>query len=287
MVDYRYNLIRYVPDSARMEPINVGVILQGVGRIDVKFYQHAGKRGDVEAGKLRQWRSFFLSEIQTAQINLFQPDRNSEAFLRYLETLCNGPVYLSKPLTLLAEKNQSFETILQSLYVRLVAPLDVPDVPDEKRPTGTFRRIAEDRRFVDRGMRKWSHLLAGNKPLWMAYRQLDNGEKIAVDKVEVGTNVGDTVREIQTLPLISHDLPEFLKRRSGEKQTQYFLLVDQFENPFGGQTQQDFDLMRKDLDSHAKRIRDEGGTVLQSADEVKEFTEMIDKKLPPLPVGKR
>ena len=282
MRDYRYNLIRYVPDAARMEPRNVGVILQGDGKIDVRFYQHAGRRGDIDAEQLRQWRLFFTAEIQTAQVSLFQPDRNSEDFLRYLESLSTGPVHLSKPLALLADPATPFERILDSLYQQLVVPPEAPATPDEKRPTGTFRRLADERKFLDRGMKRHSHVIVENHRLWMAYRQINNGEDVALDKVEVARELGSTSNEIERLPLIAAKLGAFLRSKRNGKERHYYLLIDQLSERFTGQSQEDFDLMRKDLDEQVKAISDGGGRVLQSPAEVADLVQLLDGKLPPL-----
>ena len=47
MQDFRYLLVRYVPDRERMEPINVGII-QGAGRIDFRLNPHAARRKEIE-----------------------------------------------------------------------------------------------------------------------------------------------------------------------------------------------------------------------------------------------
>ena len=51
MNDLRYALIRFIPDAARMEPINFGVVLQGAGKIDFKLHPNFARRKDVAASR--------------------------------------------------------------------------------------------------------------------------------------------------------------------------------------------------------------------------------------------
>src|SRR5439155_25751188 len=123
--------------------------------------------------------------------------RASPQFLRYLEELCEGPVVLSRSLSLATEPTRSFDEVLQSLYQRLIAPPEIVSPGAAKRPTGRFRQFAEERRFLSRGMRRHAHIVVGSRRLWMAYRQVDNGEAIALDKVEVANQIGYTANEIE------------------------------------------------------------------------------------------
>ena len=281
---YRYNLIRYVPYPARMEPINVGVILQGDGKLDVRFNVNASRLAAINAEEFRKWRQFLVAEIQTQQPKLFQPDRTTERFLRYLEGLCDGPIYLSRPLVLINESD-SFEQILNSLDAALVAPPEASAQAEEKRPTGLFRRLAEEMRFVERGMRKYSHIVVGNHRLWAAYRQVDNGDLTALDKVSVGKEIGETSNEIERLPKIAGAMKEYLSNKIRGKETRHYLLVDELSAPFTGQSQDDFDMMRRDLDEQVKSIQDNGGKILRSPNEVEELVVDLDRRLPPPPAN--
>jgi len=122
MKNLRYVLIRYIRDRARMEPLNAGVILQGEGRIALRLSPHLDQRADVNTSAWKEWKEFFECEITGEAIPHFQPSRESEQFLRYLEGLCSGTVVLSAPLTISVSDGRSFGEILESLYQRLVAP---------------------------------------------------------------------------------------------------------------------------------------------------------------------
>jgi hypothetical protein len=281
--DYRYMLIRYVADRERMEPINVGVILQGAGRIDVRFNKSAANRKVIDTAIFKQWRQFFEDEICGRPTSLFQPEKTSPEFLRYLEGLCEGSIILSRPLALSLQGHRRFEDTLESLYRRLVAPPEVTSTAAAIRPTGRFRQIAEERRFLSRGMKKHAHIQIGVDRLWTAYGQVDNGEHIAFDKVEVNNQISRTVNEIERLPLIVGRLPQFLESQRAGKPTCYSLLVDDLSEPFTHQTLEEFAAMRDDLDRAVEQVAQAGGHVLRSPREVERFADELDRKLPSNP----
>jgi hypothetical protein len=278
--DYRYILIRYAPDSMRMEPTNVGVILQGEGRIDMKIDPDTARRQHVDTEEFRNWKIFLTTEVLTESVPLFQPDRSKEEFLRYLETLCSGPVYLSKPLVLQSAE-QEFDALLEVLYARLVAAPTPKPLDEVKRPTGAFRRWSHERRFLDRGMRRHAHIITGTQHrLWMAYRQVLNGEAIALDKVEAANRFGETSTEIDRLSTIKERLGEFLSARVDGKRTRYYLLADKLSRPFNGQSEAEFNLMQADLEERVASIAKIGGEVLRSPQEVLGLVNDLDRKLP-------
>lgn len=281
MTDYRYVLVRYVPDHERMEPVNVGLILQGPGKLDILFSPHAAKRKDIDTEAFRRWKEFFNTEVSGAAAPLFQPDRASPEFLRYLEELCEGPVVLSRSLYLGAEPTRTFDEVLASLYQRLVAPPEIISPSAATRPTGRFRQVAEACDFVSRGMRRHAHIVVASKRLWMAYRQVINGEAIALDKVEVANQIGSTSYEIERLPRIAQMLPKFAGTKIDGKPTRYILLVDDLSKPFTNQSHEEFEAMRDDLQKAVAQIGKKGGQIIGSAKEAEAFAGELDRKLPP------
>src|SRR5436190_24087936 len=85
MFDFRYALIRYIPDPFRMEPINIGVLLQGRGRIDFRLNTQASKKGVVDTATFKRWRSFLDEEVGGKPVPLFQPDKSTPQFFAYLQ----------------------------------------------------------------------------------------------------------------------------------------------------------------------------------------------------------
>ncbi|RJP30960.1 MAG: DUF3037 domain-containing protein [Phycisphaerales bacterium] len=149
MIDYRYVLIRYVPDRERMEPVNVGLILQGRGRLDLRFSPHAAKRRGIDTAVFRLWRDFFKDELCGPAAPLFHPDRTSPEFLRYLEELCAGQVLLSRPLAFSAAATEPFEQVRDALYQRLVAPPEAAVQQIARRGGEVIRSVADAEAFAD------------------------------------------------------------------------------------------------------------------------------------------
>jgi hypothetical protein len=282
MLDHRYMLIRYVPDAERMEPINVGIILQGQGKVDVRLNPHATKRKEVDTPAFRKWKQFFNEEVTGDTVPLFQPDKTSPRFLQYLEELCEGPILLTRPLTVSVQSSSAFSEVFEDLFERLVLPPERVSAVENQRPTGRFRKIADERQFRQRGMKSYVHVptTSSQSQSWMAYRQVLNGEYIAIDKVEVARELGRTATEIDKLMLVKSLLQQFIENKIVGKSTRYVLLADEMPEPFAEQSADEFQAMRNDLDSTADHIRKLGGQVLRSSAESEHFANELDQKLP-------
>lgn len=283
MQEFRYALIRFVRDRERMEPVNAGVILQGAGRIDVKLQPHFARRKGVDAAIWTAWRRFFAEELHGNAVPLFQPDRTSRKFLDHLRELCTANVIVSEPLQVTVPDDRTFDAALESLYDRLAAPPEEALRAASRRPTVRFRELSESRRFLKRGMKRPSFVHVGQERLWHAYRQVENGVHIAVDKVEVGQELHLTASEIQALQLVTEKLPRFLERRAGERTARYVLVADELEHPFTEQSDEDFAEMKRLLGQFEERIAASGGHVVRSTDEVVRIAEEIELSLRPLP----
>ncbi len=71
--DYLYQIIRYVPDLRRMEPQNIGVVVQGQFGVSCRIWTHfrpLGDKPDFDYGNFRKWREFFEAEINGPQIGM-------------------------------------------------------------------------------------------------------------------------------------------------------------------------------------------------------------------------
>lgn len=279
MAEFRYALVRYVPDALRMEPINIGIVLQGKNRLCLKLNTRASSLKEIDTHVFRHWRWFLEEEINGEAMPLFQPRKSSVEFFKYLGGLCEGPVLLSPPLYHAVAAESTFEAVLERLYERLVAPKPSVSVGDGSRPSGRFRQLSEEFNFLKRGMTRHRHVQAGSSKLWMAYRQVDNGERIAIDKVEVANQIGSTANEIERLPTIRDALPQF-RARSTDKVARFVLLADQLSQPFTGQPQEEFEAMREDLEREIRALTACGAEVIRSVDQVEAFGREIDEKLP-------
>lgn len=279
MQTYLYSLIRYVPVMERMEPINVGVILQGEGLVDVRLSPHAAKRKEIDTAIFRQWRHFLMEEIRGKQIPLFQPEKTSPQFLTYLGQLCEEPVLLSRPLTLQVAPPQSFNDVLEDLYNRLVAPPETTSPAAALRPTGRFRQITEERQFLRRGMKRHAHVTVGSRRLWIAYRQVDNGQAVAMDKIEVNVEIGKTANEIERMPYVLENLPSFLQTGTGRPK-RYVLLADRIQQPFTDQPADEFEAMRDELERTVEKVKQAGGEIVRTVPEAERLATELDRVLP-------
>jgi Protein of unknown function (DUF3037) len=282
MQTYLYSLIRYVPVMERMEPINVGVILQGEGLLDVRLSPHAAKRKEIDTQVFRKWREFFIEEIRNDPTPLFQPEKTSPQFLAYLAQLCEGPVMVSRALTVEIAPPRHFKDVIDELYNRLVAPPEATSPVEARRPTGRFRQLTEDRQFLKRGMQRHTHVVVADRPLWTAYRQVCNGHPIAIDKIEIDTRIGATANEIERVPRILEGLPTFLRPgQAGE----YYLLADELQKPFSDQSEVEFKRMRDELEEAVAKVEKAGGQVLRNIHKTEALANQIDRVLPALPAA--
>jgi hypothetical protein len=281
MNDFRYALIRFVPDLERMEPFNVGIILQGQGRLDFKLSPHAAKRKDVDTTIFQKWRAFFEEEIRGDAVPFLQPPRDSREFLNYLAGLCDQTVTISQPLYLAERPEGAFDGVMQSLYERLVAPPDQPKREQDPRPTSTFRELEETKQFRKRGMKKHPYIALPGMNRWNAYRQVLNGENIVIDKVEIGHLVGLTADEIQKLSSgVSQFLDHFLDANCSSMPRRYVLIADQLEQKFTDQSDDDFHAMTEELQKVVEEVKRRGGGVLRDPNQVSSFADEVDRKLP-------
>lgn len=281
MIEYRYALVRYVPNPKRMEPTNVGVLLQGAGRLDFKLNPHAPKRANINTTVFHQWRDFLDKEVRGPHLPLFQPPREDSAFLAYLSDLCNSTVVLSTAYQFVTPL--PFDLALEALYAELVAPPPDANPPVPNQPAGRFRQLTDVRGFVKRGMKRHEHVVRGGDRLWMAYRQVENGCLLAIDKVEVNERMGATANEIERLPTVESKLHSFLCPGKGEKPTRYVLLVDELSKPFGSQPPAEFEAMREDLNSAVESLTSKGAEIVRTLDSTVELADEIDAMLSPYP----
>jgi len=199
---YRYQVLRYIADRVRMEPINTGIVAQsdeGVSlRVNGRF------RGDRRSGipldldNFRQWREFLRGEIDAEGGAGFVPPHSSVDFLSYLRSRCDGPFQLSEPL--------HFESVVPTvevardyLYERLVARpnddgADVPATPVERFRHEVAERSME-RRFPVLHHNAYVTVGQSCYPFYYWYR---NGRTVVIDKVEVGTQPRHTQLELES-----------------------------------------------------------------------------------------
>ncbi len=100
-IPYLYQIIRYIPDLRRMEPQNIGVVVQGRSGSLCRIWRHfrpLGEKPSFDYANFRKWREFFDEEVNGRQVDLFQPLRHTREFLEYLQSRCKGNYVLTRPL---------------------------------------------------------------------------------------------------------------------------------------------------------------------------------------------
>jgi len=284
MNDLRYALIRFVPNMARMEPINVGVILQGSSRLDLKFNAHVSKQKRVDTDIFKKWRSFFEEEVTGTSVPLFQPPKDSPRFFEHLAKLCEDTMSLTPALIYQPQDAcDSFDSILGRLYDELVAPPDQDVKEQSSRPTSVYRVLEEQYGFMKRGMRRHSYVSWDTTKHWNAYREIRNGENIVIDKIEVDTQIGKTADEIQKLSSgVGSFIGDFLRKQGNSSPSpRYLLLADPLEQKFTDQTPDDFNVMLEEYGKVINLVKSRGGEVVQDHGEVQSVAGELNKKLPP------
>jgi hypothetical protein len=165
----------------------------------------------------------------------------------------------------------------------MVAPPEQTRKEQVSRPTSTFRDLEEAKQFRKRGMKKHPYIELSDTKRWNAYRQVVNGENIVVDKVEVANIVGQTADEIQKL---SSGVDAFLERflQGGRRPIppRYVLIADDLMEKFTDQSDEDYRAMKEELDRVLDLVSHRGGRVIRKSEEVQEFAEEVDRKLPSL-----
>lgn len=141
--------------------------------------------------------------------------------------------------------------------------------------------MSDERKFLQRGLRQYVHVPVENVPhRWTAYRQVLNGQFIAVDKIEVARELGRTATEIDKLALVTGMLDQYMRAKIEGKATRYVLLADELKEPFTDQSQEEFEAMRTDLEETADKVHELGGEVLRTPERAEQFAAELDKKLP-------
>ncbi|HSB08807.1 MAG TPA: DUF3037 domain-containing protein [Blastocatellia bacterium] len=145
---FLYQIIRYVPDLRRMEPKNIGVIVQGQSALKLRLWAHfrpGDDKPDFDYANFRKWREFFEEEVNGPQIALFQPPRHSPEFLEYLQSRCRGNYIVTRPLHV-AMRTDNIEEVTQHLYETIVRSPEEEPEPAEQ-PVRRFRERLEARKL--------------------------------------------------------------------------------------------------------------------------------------------
>ena len=120
---YRYQILRYVADLDRMEPVNIGVVVQNNHRTtfrindDLSRVRAADQEFDPEA--FARWVEFFREECEGPPAP-GQPDRGTEEFLEHLGAQCRRRYQLTAPRPMAVDVPH-LEAVCDWLFGRLVS----------------------------------------------------------------------------------------------------------------------------------------------------------------------
>lgn len=185
---YLYQIIRYVPDLRRMEPQNIGVVVQGESGVTCRLYTRfrpLGDKPDFDYANFRKWREFFEIEITGPQIDMFQPPRESPDFLEYLQSRCKGNYILTRPLQV-AMQADNIDEVRDYLYETLVRSPEEESEPAEQ-PVRSFTeqlRVKKLEPLLHRD--EYVDLPDGGRALfhWHYDRNHGSNERVLIDKVQ-------------------------------------------------------------------------------------------------------
>lgn len=224
---FRYQILRYIADLKRMEPENIGVIIQDAREASYRFRTHMGKRPGFDADNYRQWREFFEAEINGPPVPVYQPPRGDIAFLQYLQQRCCGNYSLTRPLELTMPSDALGE-VRDHLFRTLVLKPE-EQTGDAKQPVRRLRNELRERKIT-------------SNPHFHE-RQLFNANGIT-ELVEYyyvrnhGANLPVIIQPVQILPDISRTInamerAEALVKtlRAARVKTEISIVVDEMSPP--------------------------------------------------------
>ncbi len=279
--DFTYALLRYVPDPERMEPLNIGVVVQGAEGMKLKLDSYF-RRKDVDAGVYKRWREFLQDEVEGEQKSIFRPSRESADFWKYLRSLTGDTVTMTQPLKMATTEEVALERVLEKLYDKLVSrkePEKEQNLGRPGHPAFEFRRIRKERKLDSRGLKK-SHALksARGDYLWAPHRVAENGQLFAVDKIEVDAAPELTYREIDKARSAASQVSNVTSIK-----VRWIVLIDPFEDDAFNLGASDRADMKRAFEETKAKVRNAKGEILSDPKEVSQFTAELEHCL--LPMG--
>jgi hypothetical protein len=228
---YLYQLIRYVPDLRRMEPQNIGVIVQGDPGVTYRLWSHfrpLGDKPDFDYANFRKWREFFEAEINGPQIKMFQPRRDRPEFLEYLQSRCRGNYIVTQALNV-AMQTENIEDVKNFLYETLVrSPQDEPHPAEQ--PVRRFREQLQVRKldkspFLHRD--EYVVLPGGDSELfhWQYEKNHGSNMKVLIEPVQWLDKIRITQLELE------HVLSAAKKVRDANLHAELIVVMDEVATP--------------------------------------------------------
>jgi hypothetical protein len=228
---YLYQIIRYVPDLRRMEPQNIGVLVQGEFRVTYRLWTHfrpLGDKPDFDYANFRKWRDFFEAEVNGPQIALFQPPRHSPEFLEYLQSRCKGNYIVTRPLHV-AMRTDNVEEVRDYLYETLVRPPDEEPQPAEQ-PVRRFREQLQAKKLEGNpSLRRDEYVILPNGDSeifhWQYEKNHRSNERVLIEPVQWLGRIRYTQLEL------AHVLSAAKKLHEAKFPAEFIVVMDEVAHP--------------------------------------------------------
>lgn len=274
---YLYQIIRYIPDLRRMEPQNIGVLVQGQSQLRYQLWTHfrpGDKKPDFDFVNFRKWREFFEEEVNGPQIALFQPPRHSTEFLEYLQSRCGGNYVVTRPLHV-AMPTEDIDEVTEYLYGTLVRSPEESE-PAE-RPVQRFREELRAKKLdKNRLLRQdeYVDLPNGEAQLfhWQYDRNHGSNERVLIEPVQWLGRIRITQLELE------HVLSAVRKVRDAQLPAHLVVIMDEVEPPSSGARDATKRLYDNYVDGQ-KTLRQETDEVIARIDESQNLVERIETDL--------
>ncbi len=274
---YLYQIIRYVADLRRMEPQNIGVLVQSATQLRHRVWTHfrpLGDKPDFDSANFRKWREFFEEEVNGPQIALFQPPRHSPEFLEYLQSRCKGNYVVTRPLHV-AMRTENIDKVTEYLYETLVRSPEEPE-PAE-RPVQRFREELKAKKLdKNRLLRQdeYVDLPNGEAQLfhWQYDRNHGSNERVLIEPIQWLGRIRFTQLELE------HVLSAVRKVRAAHLPAHLVVVMDKVEPPSAGAR----DATKRLYDNYVagqKTLRQESDEVIARIDESQSLVERIETDL--------
>lgn len=291
---FLYQIIRFIPDLARMEAKNIGVIVQGGGEVAVKPNRQVTKWGKAKehTESIKKWFQYFEEEISAptskpddiiVPISTLIPDRRSERFLEYLMKQATGQIKVSRPFALEYRTEKTINTVIDELYRKLVATDTELEETTEEKPsisksiTNKFKECSRSKQFYNRGLHQDRHVTLPDGVKWFSYRNFHNGALNLIEKVEFSSDISRTGLEANKLL--------FLLREERPKTfgTDYKLtiLLDPFRR-FSKLPDDENEAFRKDREEIGNLALAQNVELIENESGVEKLVNFIDEHLPKL-----
>ena len=277
-VPYLYQIIRYVSDLERMEPQNIGIVVQGQGQTVArlwKYFRPLGEKRDFDYMNFRKWREFFEEEINGAQVSMFQPPRHSPEFLEYLQSRCKSNYLMTRPLRFVTQVDR-VEEVRDYLYDRLVKPQNDNQEP-ALQPVQRFREELQIKR-IDKHPRfkqdEYVQLPNGESELfkWQYEKNHGTNQRVIIEPIQWLNKIRITQIELE------HVLRAAEKVRESHLNAKFIVVMDDVKPPPENAKSSSSQLYENSMQGKEtlKHITDE---IVSSADESEELVNRIEADL--------